>query len=142
MEPTFGIEETAALVGLSQKRIREYEREGLLKPARQAHTRNRLFTETEISRIKRIKYLIHRKGITVRSIQQLMVIAPCWEIFGCRTKEECTAYQQYPATCWKAKKNDGRNGQEVLLSDCGKCPVFLCRDKERFPLFLKEGRDI
>lgn len=138
MEALYGIEETAARVGLSQKRIREYERAGLLKPARQLNTNNRLFTEAEITRIKRIKYLIHKKGITVSSIQQFMVKAPCWEIFACRNKAECAAYQGYPEPCWKVNRDNGRPEPESVLQECSRCPVFLCRDQKKFPLFLKE----
>ena len=75
------INEVSRLVNLSQKRIREYEKEGLIKPLRENSTNNRLYTEFEITQIQRINSLIHDRGFTLACLKNLLVLAPVLEYF-------------------------------------------------------------
>ena len=56
------INEVSRKVELSQKRIREYEKEGFILPEREANTNNRLYSDFEVSQIRRINFLIHGRG--------------------------------------------------------------------------------
>src|SRR3990172_6159476 len=86
------INEVSNKVKLSQKRIREYEKEGLVKPVRAPQTNNRLYSSFDLLQIKRIKQLIHEAGFTLSCLKNLLALTPCWKIFGCPSKEECPAY--------------------------------------------------
>jgi hypothetical protein len=70
-------------VNLSQKRIREYEKEGFIKPLREKNTNNRLYSTFDVSQINQINRLIHERGFTLACLRNLMVLAPCWNIFDC-----------------------------------------------------------
>lgn len=51
------IKEVEALVGISQKNIRFYEKEGLLAPRREAANGYRNYAEDDVQRLRRIKLL-------------------------------------------------------------------------------------
>jgi MerR HTH family regulatory protein len=46
------INEVSFMVNLSQKRIRDYEREGFIKPNRDKNTNNLLYSEFEVTQIR------------------------------------------------------------------------------------------
>jgi len=129
------IGKVAMQVGLSIKRIREYEKEGFLRPARCESSNQRMYSEFEINQILQIKKLIHERGMTVEGIRYLLNLAPCWSIFGCENSSECEAFQHPHQRCWQVKKTQpagaGCSGQ------CEVCPVFLSRAADIRPLFEK-----
>ncbi len=128
------INEVSRLVNLSQKRIREYEKEGFLKPARQKKTNNRYYTDFDILQIKRINYLIHERGFTLSSLRHLLVLAPCWNIFGCVTKEGCIAYHNPHQPCWQLKNRTN----DANFNSCEQCAIFLNRQLNPEPILVKE----
>lgn len=122
-------------MGLSQKRIREYEQEGFIKPQRQASTNNRLYSDFEVSQIKRISYLIHQRGFTLACLRNLLVLAPCWNIFDCPQPQDCAAWHNPHRSCW-----DIRGEQETLcLGPCERCAVFLNRRTKKRRIFEHAG---
>ena len=128
------INEVSRQVNLSQKRIREYEKEGFINPDREPKTNNRLYSEFEVTQIKRINYLIHERGFTLSCLRQLLLLAPCWNIFGCAMKEDCSAFQSPHEPCWKVRET-----HETLCSGpCGKCAIFINRDGDKMPV-LQQG---
>ncbi|MCB2193575.1 MAG: MerR family transcriptional regulator [Deltaproteobacteria bacterium] len=118
------INEVSRKVELSQKRIREYEKEGFILPEREANTNNRLYSDFEVSQIRRINFLIHERGFTLACLRNLMVLAPCWNIFACPQKESCAAYQEPHRPCWEIR------GQASTLcpGPCERCAVYLNRE--------------
>jgi hypothetical protein len=128
----YKISDVSRRVNLSQKRIREYEKEGFIKPDRSAGNNNRLYGEFEIEQIKRINHLIHAKGFTLACLKHLLVMAPCWDIFDCPSRQSCSAYLNPHESCWKARSQSGTNCD----GPCGRCAVYLLgngkkRRKER-----------
>jgi hypothetical protein len=117
------INEVSRLVNLSQKRIREYEKEGLVKPIRENSTNNRLYSDFEIAQIQRINSLIHDRGFTVACLKNLLVLAPCWNIFDCQVKEQCSAYHLPWRPCYEVReyRETSCNGP------CERCAVWLNR---------------
>ena len=71
----FLINEVSRIVNLSQKRIREYEKEGFVKPIRENSTNNRLYSEFEIAQIQRINALIHDRGFTLALLASALILA-------------------------------------------------------------------
>lgn len=123
------INEVSRRVNLSQKRIREYEKEGFIKPLREASTNNRLYSEFEIAQILRINELIHERGFTVASLKNLLVLAPCWNIFACQEKENCPAYKLPWRPCHEVRQYRGT----AYNGECERCAIYLNREvrKER-----------
>ncbi|MCF8034320.1 MAG: MerR family transcriptional regulator [Desulfarculaceae bacterium] len=118
------INEVSRKVDLSQKRIREYEKEGFIRPEREANTNNRLYSDFEVSQIQRINFLIHERGFTLACLRNLMVLAPCWNIFACVDKTSCAAYEEPHKPCWRTRQR-----RETLCpGPCQRCAVFLNRD--------------
>ena len=123
----FLINEVSREVNLSQKRIREYEKEGFIKPQRAPHTNNRLYTDFDILQIKRINHLIHERGFTLACLRNLLVLAPCWNIFACRNKHECPAFQDPHRSCYETREER----KTLCPGPCDQCAVYINRDLRR-----------
>ncbi|OPX20143.1 MAG: MerR family transcriptional regulator [Desulfobacca sp. 4484_104] len=121
------INDVSRIVNLSQKRIREYEKEGFIKPIREENTNNRLYSEFEISQILKINDLIHHRGFTVASLKNLLVLAPCWNIFDCQMKEECPAYKLPWRPCYEVREYRGT----AYNGTCERCAVYLNREQRK-----------
>ena len=133
-EATYLINDVSHRVGLSQKRIREYEKGGLIKPLREPRTNNRRYTEADINQIIRIKELIHEHGFTVACLRFFLASAPCWIIFNCAEKETCPTYSAPHTPCYEViKKAPGHSG----LKDCKSCPIYLNRGVPTMALLEK-----
>ena len=121
---TYLINDVSRQVELSQKRIREYEKAGLIKPVREARTNNRRYSELDIRRIARIKELIHLHGFTLACLKYFMASAPCWIIFNCADKKKCPAYNTPHTPCYEVIK---KVADRRRLKACRSCPVYLNR---------------
>ena len=131
----YSISEVAGKVKLSQKRIREYEKEGFIRPKREPRTNNRIFSDEDIKRILRLKYLIHKKGLTIAGLKQLLAMAPCWKIFECEDPV-CAARKSTNGPCWKVMaERPGKINQE-----CRDCAIYLNARTRTVKLFTKEPR--
>ena len=118
------INEVSRMVNLSQKRIREYEKEGFFKPLREKNTNNRLYSPFDIAQIGQITKMIHERGFTITGLKNLLVQAPCWNIFGCKEKEACPAFQLPWRPCYEVRGYRETPGNRP----CEQCPIFLNRD--------------
>lgn len=118
------INEVSRLVNLSQKRIREYEKEGFFKPLRENNTNNRLYSPVDITQISQITKLIHERGFTLACLKNFLVQAPCWNIFGCKEREACPAFQLPWRPCYEVLKERETPGTR----SCSQCPISLNRD--------------
>jgi MerR family transcriptional regulator, repressor of the yfmOP operon len=118
------INEVSRMVNLSQKRIREYEKEGFFKPLREKNTNNRLYSTVDIAQIGQITKLIHERGFTLACLKNFIVQAPCWNIFDCKEKEACPAFQLPWQPCYEVR-GDRKKPDE---RPCSECAIFLNRD--------------
>ena len=129
----YRINEVTQMVGLSQKRIREYEKEGFVKPAREARTNNRIYMQADIDRIRRVKQLIHEYGFTLSCLTYFIVSAPCWIVYGCTEKSGCPAYQTPHLPCYDVmQKADASH-----IHQCLSCLIYINRSRPSFSLFDK-----
>ena len=133
-ETTLLINDVAQRVGLSQKRIREYEKGGLIRPAREPRTNNRRYTEADIRQIQRIKELIHEHGFTVACLRYFLATAPCWVVFDCAQKKACPTYKEAHTPCYEIVKKAADPKGSVK---CPSCPVYLNRHLKKMALLAK-----
>jgi len=127
------IGQVAQMVGLSIKRIREYEKEGLVKPVRGETSNQRMYGAFEIGRILQTKKLIHERGLTLAGIKMLLNLAPCWVIFNCQDTTSCPAYKKPHSRCFEFKE---KNSDQIFCAgNCEICPVYMTRTDKIQPLF-------
>ncbi|MCF8130234.1 MAG: MerR family transcriptional regulator [Deltaproteobacteria bacterium] len=114
-------------VNLSQKTIREYEKMGLVKPRREAKTNNRIYSDFDIAQIRQISHLIHNEGFTLPCLRRLVQLAPCWNVFDCDAKEDCSAYKSPYRPCYET-----RQAEETRCDDsCDHCVIYVNRSLKR-----------
>jgi hypothetical protein len=127
------INDVSRIVNLSQKRIREYEKEGFIKPIREKNTNNRLYSGFDVAQIQQINLLIHERGFTLACLRNLMVLAPCWNIFDCQEKESCAAYQNPWHPCYEVREYNETSGRGA----CSHCAVYLNRNVQKEKVLQK-----
>ena len=127
------INDVSRMVNLSQKRIREYEKEGFIKPIREKNTNNRLYSGFDVTQIQQINHLIHERGFTLACLRNLMVLAPCWNIFDCQEKENCAAYQNPWQPCYVVREYNETLGRGA----CNHCAVYLNRNVQKEKVLQK-----
>ncbi len=127
---TYLINAVSQRVGLSQKRIREYEKGGFIQPSRDPRTNNRLFSDADIQIILRVKNLLHDHGFTLACLRYFLASAPCWIVYSCPDKQECPAYQKPHTPCHEVAKST----PSMADKRCCDCPVYINRNLERFAL--------
>lgn len=131
--PTMRVGAISRKVGISSRRIIEYERLGLLKPQRHPRTGDRLFTDFEVRQVARIKHLISKCGFTLASLRYIGMMVPCWKLFGCASCRRCPAFRQPHRPCWTVA---GSN--KFCTNNCPRCIVYLTSHRKKpAPLFSR-----
>ena len=67
-EPLYTIAVASRLTGMHPQTLRKYERAGLLTPARPSGNQ-RLYSTSDVDRLKRIQYLVEEKGVNVAGLE-------------------------------------------------------------------------
>src|SRR6476469_4965068 len=67
-EPLYTMAVAVRLTGMHPQTLRKYEKAGLITPARPSGNQ-RLYSATDIERLKRIQYLVEEKGINVAGLE-------------------------------------------------------------------------
>ena len=114
-------------VDLSQKTIREYEKMGLVKPRREPRTNNRIYSDFDIAQIRQVSHLIHNEGFTLPCLKRLLQLAPCWHVFDCDAKEECSAYNAPYKPCYETRETLETHCDE----SCDYCAIYVNRPTKR-----------
>lgn len=70
-QPVYMIGVAAELCGVHPQTLRQYERIGLVKPAR-AGTKNRLYSEEDIERVRRIQRLTQDMGVNLAGVELVL----------------------------------------------------------------------
>ena len=103
--------------------LRLYEREGLIVPLRRA-SRHRLFTESDIARLRDLRETINHKKISIAKIQHLLAHIPCWTINQCAEsrRDACPHYAQNDGDlpCWLMPDKPA----ECTATGCRNCAVY------------------
>ena len=120
------INEVSHKVSLSQKRIREYEKEGFIKPRREPSTNNRIYSEFDVMQIKRINNLIHQDGYTVSSLRNLLVFGAVLEHIQLQGPSRLPGLSKQPPALLGDEKGTARDLSGFLRS-------VRCLSKPRSP---------
>ena len=73
-EPVYTIAVASRLTGMHPQTLRKYERAGLVTPARPSGNQ-RLYSATDIERLKRIQYLVDQKGVNVAGLELALAMS-------------------------------------------------------------------
>jgi MerR family transcriptional regulator/heat shock protein HspR len=64
----------ARLTGMHPQTLRKYERAGLVRPSRQSGNQ-RLYSEADVRRLRRIRYLVEVRGVNVAGLELTLRMA-------------------------------------------------------------------
>ncbi len=70
-QPVYMIGVAAELCGVHPQTLRQYERIGLVKPAR-VGSKNRLYSEEDIERVRRIQRLTQEMGVNLAGVELVL----------------------------------------------------------------------
>ena len=73
-EPVYTMAVAARLTGMHPQTLRKYERAGLVSPARPSGNQ-RLYSEQDIERLRRIQYLVEQRGVNVAGLEMTLAVA-------------------------------------------------------------------
>jgi MerR family transcriptional regulator/heat shock protein HspR len=62
------------LTGMHPQTLRKYERAGLITPSRQSGNQ-RLYSEADVQRLRRIRYLVEERGVNVAGLALALEMA-------------------------------------------------------------------
>lgn len=129
------ISEVSRVIGLSERRIREYERAGLIRPRREPRTNDRLFGPVEVSQLTVLKRLVNENKFTLENLRVLLAYAPCWALTDCKVRDRCPVLRDPATPCYlQPEKACIRDG------DCLRCPIYLSKEQPREALIVRSDR--
>jgi MerR family transcriptional regulator/heat shock protein HspR len=70
-EPVFRISVAARLCGVHPQTLRQYERMGLISPAREGE-KNRLYSEADVERVRQIQRLTRDMGVNLAGVEIIL----------------------------------------------------------------------
>lgn len=125
----YNISTAARMLGISARMLREYEKDGLIKPLRNPSNRYRLFSNEDLQWIRCIRQLIHHEGLNIKGIRRLLTFMPCWELKKCPTeiRLKCKAVVDRSLPCWTEA---GKHCQDA--DRCRACKVYLEAQKTAY----------
>ena len=121
--PILTLSITSHLSGIPTHSIRQYIDKGLLVPYKR-DSKQHLFSQNDISRLKHINFLITERGLNFAGIRALLSMIPCWAIHKCHEQERsnCKAYSDDSIPCWMASEK----GRVCKNENCRECDVYFC----------------
>ena len=127
-------------LNLSERRIREYERAGLVRFPREPNTGDRLFDKRAVAQIRIIKELIHQRGFTMQALRQLIRYAPCWELADCDPVDSCAAVRNPRTPCYEQRASGVPLPGEA---GCERCLIYRSKDlpRQRLAISPRDGAD-
>ena len=120
--PVYTISNAAKLLGISIPTLRMYEKEGLIVPFKK-ESNQRLYSLTDIHRIRCIRETINRDKISIAGIKRILSLIPCWDIIKCTAEDQtnCMAFREHTKPCWDYNHTTGICGTK----QCRDCEVYL-----------------
>ncbi|MCB0284194.1 MAG: MerR family transcriptional regulator [Calditrichae bacterium] len=111
----------ARMFDVSVATLRLYEAEGLLIPHK-SKGNHRLYSESDIKRIRCIRRMIDQEGINLAGIRMMLSAIPCWELKPCSLEDRanCDAFNTAAKPCWLVEVK----GEICSTADCHSCNVY------------------
>ncbi len=121
-DPVYTLGVASRLSGIPAHSIRQYIDRGLLVPFKM-DSRRHLFSQNDVTRLKKIHALINENGLNFAGIRSLMAMVPCWAIRPCSEddRNSCQAYRADSYPCWEASEK----GRICRNENCRECDVYL-----------------
>jgi MerR family transcriptional regulator/heat shock protein HspR len=119
--PLYSIGTVARILAVSVQTLRLYESEGLIL-ARKSPGGQRLYTETDLERLRCIRQAITQEKISIAGIRRMQSLVPCWQIVHCPKEERtiCPAFTDHDGGCWTYR----HSGNACEGHDCRQCDVY------------------
>ena len=119
-DPIYSISEASRILRIHQRTLLKYEKLGLLKPFRNPKNNRRLFTGNDIQWVGCIMRLVHQDGYSLKTLNSVLAVAPCWMIRGCPSeiRENCDVFIHQDSPCWSRGKG------KFLDTLCHQCVYF------------------
>lgn len=119
--PVYTIGITSKLTETSVHALRMYEKKGIILPY-VTKTNRRLFSKSDIQRIKCIRQHLDEDGLNIAGIKALLATIPCWLIKPCSKSSQliCDAFTNTLKPCWEADFK----APECADFDCRECDVY------------------
>ena len=127
--PVYTIGIVSELTETSVPALRMYEKKGIILPYI-TKTNRRLFSKSDILRIKCIRKHLDEDGLNIAGIKALLATIPCWLIKPCSktSQQTCDAFTNTLLPCWEAEYK----ASECAGANCRECDVYrignLCGD--------------
>lgn len=123
--PVYTIGIAAKLTNTSVYALRTYEKKRIIIP-HVTRSNRRLYSISDIERIKCIRTHLDEGGLNVAGIKALLATVPCWLIKPCSKESQriCDAYTNTLIPCWEAE----HKAPECVDADCRTCAVYLMGD--------------
>ncbi len=120
-EPIYPISTAAKMLNISVHTLRMYEKENLIIPFKKA-SNHRLYSQSDIERIKCIRNAINESKISINGIKTIYSMMPCWDYIGCsdEDRKNCPAYNSHSEPCWAVKVK----GTVCEKRECRNCDVY------------------
>lgn len=90
-QPVYMIGVAARLCGVHPQTLRQYERIGLVVPSR-AGAKNRLYSESDIERVKRIQRLTQQMGVNLAGVEIILKLLDEMEQQRVQMEQQLAAY--------------------------------------------------
>jgi len=119
--PRYSISQAAELLGISIPTIRMYEKNFLFIPY-QKESRQRLFSDSDLHRIRCIRTAINEKKFSIEAIKLIFSLIPCWSLIQCSEmeRENCPAYNSHGLPCWSFNHKNN----VCAHKDCRSCSIY------------------
>ena len=120
-KPLYSISSAARLLDISVHTMRMYEKEGLIVPYI-SDSRQRLYSERDIDRLRCIRRAISEKKFSIPAIKAIYSFIPCWSIVECSEldRQNCESFATSAKPCWAFKH---KNNICATLN-CRDCKVY------------------
>lgn len=120
--PLYTISVVADLIGVRQSTLREWERQGLIRPPRRNGLR--LYSDNDLRRLRFINGLL-AKGLNLAGVNYLISLYPCWFLDSCPKCIRRTERSDCSRQCWK---------EEGTYCITALDDASLCQSCEHYPV--------
>lgn len=128
--PIHSITSVSKMLKIHSRTLMKYEKLGLINPFRDSKNNRRLYSNNDIKWITCIAKLVHENGFSLKSLNHVLSLVPCWILNRCPEEsiKECEAYYKRPKPIREASTNTLKLSiNKISCTDC----VFFQASKQK-----------